>query len=144
VGEITAQILAKHYKTIEAFLEDKAYDILSINGLGENVQHSLVHYKPEIHVPRILQYMTIIPYEEIKGVLSGKVIVFTGTLLSMSRGEAKDKAKKMGAQVASSVGKNTDIVVCGADAGSKYTKARELGITIWSEDEWVKKLRDTE
>lgn len=139
IGEITAQILAKHYKTVEAFAEDAVYDILSINGIGENVQESLKHFKSEIHIARLLEKMTITPYVSVQGgTLSGKTIVFTGTLSQMSRGEAKDKAKKLGAQVASSVGKSTDIVVCGEDPGSKYDKAKELDITIWTEEDWIK------
>ena len=68
--------------------------------------------------------------------LASKTIVFTGTLEKMTRAEAKAKALSLGAKVAGSVSKNTDFVVMGADAGSKATKAKELGINILSEDEF--------
>jgi len=64
--------------------------------------------------------------------------VFTGTLERMTRDEAKATAERRGAKVASSVSKKTDYVIVGADAGSKATKARELGVATLSEDEWLK------
>ena len=68
--------------------------------------------------------------------VSGKTVVFTGTLETMSRAEAKVQAEKLGAKVAGSVSKKTDYVVAGADAGSKLTKARDLGVTVLSEADW--------
>ena len=69
--------------------------------------------------------------------VAGRTIVFTGTLESVTRGEAKAKAEFLGAKVAGSVSKKTDYVVAGADAGSKAKKARELGVTILSEQDWL-------
>jgi DNA ligase (NAD+) len=69
--------------------------------------------------------------------IAGKTVVFTGELTAMTRSEAKARAESLGAKVASSVSKKTDYVIIGADAGSKATKAKELGLTILSEDEWL-------
>jgi len=140
VGEITSQLLAKHYKTIDAFIKDDQHDITSINGIGESVKKSLAHFKSQIPMHDILAHMTIFPYEESVGSLSGKTIVFTGTLKTMSRGEAKEKAKKLGAQIGSSVSKGTDILVYGEKPGSKHKKAEELGVKLMTEEEWSNML----
>ena len=73
--------------------------------------------------------------------IAGKTVVFTGTLEKMARAEAKAQAQSLGAKVAGSVSKNTDYVVMGADAGSKATKAKELGVTILSEDEYLELIK---
>jgi DNA ligase (NAD+) len=69
--------------------------------------------------------------------ISGKTVVFTGTLERMTRAEAKARAENLGAKVSGSVSKKTDYVVAGPGAGSKAKKAAELGVTLLSEDEWL-------
>ena len=73
----------------------------------------------------------------LKTSISGKIIVFTGTLNQLSRAEAKAKAERMGAKVTSSVSKKTDYVIAGNDAGSKVQKANDYGVTILNENEWI-------
>lgn len=76
-------------------------------------------------------------YAVVDSTIAGKTVVFTGTLAKLTRSEAKAQAERLGAKVAGSVSKKTDYVVAGADAGSKLTKAQELGVAVLSEDEWI-------
>jgi len=115
-----------------------------LNGIGEVVADSLIEFFDEPHnqavVADLLSEIEILPYVRVATVASAvtdKTVVFTGTLEKMSRNEAKARAERAGAKVAGSVSKKTDYVIAGADAGSKLDKARELGVTVLSEDEWL-------
>ncbi len=91
-------------------------------------------------VDDLLAEVTVQPFTRevsAKSPLAGKTVVFTGTLERMTRSEAKAQAERLGAKVAGSVSKKTDYVIAGADAGSKLSKARELGVTVLTEDEWL-------
>ena len=84
--------------------------------------------------------LDILPYEAPKNQdspVAGKVLVFTGTLSKITRTEAKAKAESLGAKVTGSVSKKTDYVIAGEDAGSKLKKAKDLGVDVLSEDEWL-------
>ena len=83
-----------------------------------------------------LNIKDIVPPKTLDSAVSGKTVVFTGTLESMTRSEAKAKAESLGARVSGSVSRKTDYVIVGADAGSKAKKAAEFGVTVLSEEDW--------
>ncbi len=154
VGETTAKLLARAYGTYDAFaaaMEEAApmhgpawNELNAIEGVGEVVATSIVEFYKEPRnrdvIARLLLEVT--PQEaerpQVSGSpVAGKTVVFTGSLERMTRDEAKARAESLGAKVAGSVSKKTDIVVAGPGAGSKLDKARELGIQTMDEDEWL-------
>lgn len=152
VGIATARLIAQHYGKFTPFMEDmknkETADIISIDGIGAAMATDMVEFFQEPHnleiVNRLLQYVTIeefIDNAKTDTPLSGKTVVFTGTLQQMTRNEAKAKALSMGAKVSGSVSAKTDFVIMGTDAGSKARTAQELGISILSETEFLKLLQ---
>ncbi len=153
VGEVNARILARHYRTFEAWRkamealaagdERVREELEAIEGIGPTIAEALAEFFRE---PRNRQLVDELAGEiEIEPVeapaaatspLAGKTIVFTGELARMSRSEAKERAEALGAKVTSSVSGRTDFVVVGANPGSKLARARELGVRIVSEEEW--------
>jgi len=163
VGEGTGRDLASAFGTWEAFREavdrvaeegatgvdgkpTKAADeLLAIDGIGQTVVAALADFFSEDHnrraVDALLEQVTPEPF--VRDVADetpvlGKTVVFTGTLSRVSRNEAKAQAERFGAKVSGSVSKKTDYLVAGAEAGSKLTKARDLGVDVLTEDEWLK------
>jgi len=159
VGQATARLVASHYtdlSTLRAAMaacldeageidrEAEAYkDLINVETIGPAVVDELAAFFREDHNKTVLdeleQELTIQPFEhkDVTGSpIAGKTIVFTGTLERMSRGEAKARAKDLGAKVAGSVSAKTDIVVAGPGAGAKLKKAEELGLTVMTEDEF--------
>ncbi|MFA4995043.1 MAG: NAD-dependent DNA ligase LigA [Bdellovibrionales bacterium] len=154
VGEATAKLLARHYLKLSVWRQAMIaardsesaarHDLESIDQIGPLIAQDIVDFFEE---PRNLEVidalsssLTIEAYEKPSGasssVLEGKTVVFTGTLATMSRAEAKAKAESLGAKVAGSVSSRTDYVIIGADAGSKADKARALGVKVLDEAEW--------
>jgi DNA ligase (NAD+) len=155
VGETNAKLLARHYGAMEVLLkgvtaagkghESDAYQELNaIGGIGEVVADAIVEFFKERRnreaLDRLLDQVEVEEMESVAGnsPVSGKTVVFTGTLEKMTRDEAKAQAERLGAKVAGSVSKKTDYVVAGPGAGSKLKDAQKHGVTVLSEDDWVK------
>lgn len=155
VGEGNAKLLARHYVSVEAFREamiaagkghetEAWQDLDSIGGIGDIVAEAVVEFFAEKRnvkaLDDLLKEIEVQPAEQASkdSAVAGKTVVFTGTLTQMTREEAKAGAERLGAKVAGSVSKKTDYVVAGEEAGSKLTKAKELGVNVLTEAEWLK------
>lgn len=147
VGEETAYLLAKHYKTIDDLAAATAEDLMAIDGIGNIMAEALVQwFKDKTNsalITRLKSHLTIIadktPAKK-NSFFAGKTFVLTGSLSTMSRDEAKEAIRKLGGDVSSSVSSKTDAVIAGEEAGSKLDKARELGVKIIGEVEFAKLL----
>ena len=148
VGSATALLLAQNYGTFDTLMSDmvarETAKLVAIDGIGGEMGNDIVEFFNEEHniteINNLRKYVEIESYIDERrtdSVLSGKTVVFTGTLEKMTRAEAKALAQKCGAKVAGSVSAHTDYVVVGADAGSKAKKAAELGIATLSEAEFA-------
>ena len=147
VGEATARSLASNLLTLDALKVADETLLVEIEDVGPVVAHHIVTFFHQSHnqevMSRLLDAGVTWPAEQkiaSDSMLSGKIIVLTGTLEYMSRSEAKDKLLALGAKVSGSVSSKTDFVVTGRDAGSKLTKAEKLGITVVDEKtmmEWL-------
>ena len=158
VGEQTGRTLAKGYGTWDAFWtavqamaagdDAAAAEMNAMDQIGPTVIETLTRYFAESHnraaVERLVAQLTVLEAEKPKTdtAVAGKTIVFTGSLEKMTRDEAKAQAESLGAKVASSVSKKTDLVVAGPGAGSKLKTATDLGIQVMTEDEWLALVRD--
>lgn len=156
VDSRAAQALAERYGTLAAWKEAMVaavgaqpaagwHELVAIPDVGPVAAEELAGFFREERNRAIIDGLraagvTVVDAERPKAAsgspVAGKTVVFTGTLETMTRTEAKTRAESLGAKVAGSVSAKTDYVVCGADAGSKATKARELGVTILTEQEW--------
>ena len=146
VGEETALLLAQHFKTLDNLSRAKTETIDAIRGLGPIVAPAIVewfaHKENKALVSRLGKILKIFNPEfksNKKSLpLAGQTFVLTGTLLSMSRDEAKKKIRALGGDISSSVSKQTDYVVAGENPGSKYADAHRLGVRIVSEREFMR------
>ena len=162
VGQATARLLAINYRTLEAWRaamlsagkvaeeeeveapNDALADLLNIDQIGASVANDLIAFFADAQTREIVadleRELDIQPFEApvaSDSPVAGKTVVFTGTLTTMGRSEAKARAESLGAKVAGSVSRKTDYVVVGADAGTKAAKAEALGVTILSEEDWA-------
>lgn len=163
IGETNAKRLARHFASFAALAEagkaagiptekgDKGnaawQEINGVNGIGATVAEAIVDFFGEEHnldaVDALLAEVTVLDEERVGDVsspVSGKTVVFTGALERMSRDEAKAMAERLGAKVAGSVSKKTDLVVAGPGAGSKLKQATELGIEVIDENQWFERV----
>ena len=143
VGEATAQALAYRYPDIDDLLRATVEDLESIQDIGPTVSSNIVAFFSDVSnldlIKRLTEVGVVWPVKSItsSSILAGKTVVLTGTLESLSRQEAKDRLLAIGAKVSGSVSKNTDFVVAGPGAGSKLTKASELGVKTFDEQEFL-------
>ncbi len=152
VGQATARLLSRRYETLDRFLEamaeardrdSEAYrGLVDVDGIGRKVAEVIVEFFAEPHNGRAIgdlrDRVRVRDAEPVESgsEIAGKTVVFTGTLETVTRAEAKARAEALGAKVSGSVGAKTDYVVAGPGAGSKLKKAQELDVTVLSEAEW--------
>jgi len=147
VGETLSNLIAKEFLTIDAFINSSIdrERLFNIDGLGPKVINSIYDYmqkkKNQQTVLNLSKILKILNFKKPKShnLFSNKNVVFTGTLSILSREEAKYLAVQLGAKISSSVTSKTDFVIVGKNPGSKAKKAEEFGISILSEDDWIKK-----
>jgi len=154
IGRVTAKIIAHHYKTVEDWndamirLHDESLEefqnLLSIDSIGPTIATSLmVFFKEPSNRTLVNDLITLLDIRPMTSIeteaapLAGKTILFTGTLQSMTREDAKTQAEQLGAKVTNAISPKTHILVVGENPGSKLEKAKELNITILSENEWI-------
>lgn len=148
IGEETAVLIANHFGTLEKIKAASVDDLEAINGVGEKVARSLYDWfkqkKNKELLDELLRYVVILEPKKSRtkqGALVGKVLVFTGTLPTLDRDEAKEMARTAGAQVSNTVSKKTDYVVLGENAGSKSEQAKQLGVKTIDENEFLQLLK---
>ena len=148
VGEATAQNLAQYFSNLDAVMTAKEEELQDVPDIGPIVAHHIVSFFKEKHNKQIIKKLLKagVHWSDVAGAVSsdsevsGKTIVITGTLETMKRNELKDRLQELGAKVTGSVSKNTDYVVVGADPGSKYDKAKKLGVEILDENAIIKMI----
>ena len=145
VGERAAEILAERFRSMDALMKATFDELIEIPDIGEKTAQSVVQFFSQEENLRVIEKlrkagvrMEEERVEEKELPLAGKTFVFTGALSSMTREEASEIVKKLGGRVTSSVSRKTDYVVVGESPGSKYQKALQLGVTILSEEEFLK------
>ena len=145
VGFKTAKILSKYYGNIDNIIDSTYEELIKIKDIGEVIARSVYDYfKTNIDLINVLKEKGVntlyLGKVEENDNFMNKSFVLTGSLLSITRNEAKEKIENLGGNVNESVSKKTDVVIVGSDPGSKYNKALSLGITIWNEEEFLSKL----
>ncbi len=149
VGSVAARDLALRFDSMDSLMNASVDMLMDIQGIGPEIAQSIHDFfalrENQDVINRLFARGVRIAFFPRKakpeGILSSKTICFTGTLSSMSRAEAKEKAEALGARTVDSVSKKLDYLVVGEDPGSKVEKARSLSVTILNEDEFVRVIR---
>lgn len=154
VGAKAAKTIAMEFKTMDQLMEATKEDLTAINEIGEKMADSIVTFFEQEEVIELItelktygvnmEYTGPLPIavEESDSVFSGKTIVLTGKLEQLSRNEAKEQIELLGGKITGSVSKKTDLVIAGEEAGSKLTKAEQLGIEVWDEERLMAELKN--
>ncbi len=151
IGNKAAKLLSDRFRTLDAVAQAKAEDILSIEGFGDIMAQSVADYfsldktkeiVKEIHELGLNTVNLSAPAKTDNNIFAGKTFVITGTLSGYKRSEAAAIIEKFGGKVSGSVSKKTDYVLAGEEAGSKLTKAQQLGINIINEDDFERMQRE--
>ena len=148
VGAKTAKILASNYGTMDKLIEATEEDLTSINDIGSIIAKSIINYFSDINNKAIIEELKDLGLNmnylgqqiERNEEFNNKTFVLTGSLELFTRDEAEELIENLGGKTSSSVSKKTSAVIVGTSPGSKYTKAQELGIPIWTEQEFKDKL----
>lgn len=149
VGEVTSKILSRAFGNLDAIRSAPAWKLKQVDGIGDVMADEIVSFFADAHNARALDELlsqvrvceSVVDVAPVDSPIAGKKIVLTGTLTNYTRDAAREILERMGARVQGSVSAKTDIVLAGADAGSKLTRATELGITIWGEDDLEKLIK---
>ncbi|AIE58817.1 NAD-dependent DNA ligase LigA [Bacillus methanolicus] len=152
VGAKAAKTLAMEFGTMDRLASASREELTAINEIGEKMADSIVTFFEMEEVRELIQELKAsgvnmeykgpapVTRTESESFFSGKTIVLTGKLAQLTRNEAKERIEALGGNVAGSVSKKTDLVIAGEDAGSKLTKAEELGIEVWNEERLLEEL----
>ena len=152
VGEKAAKILSEQFETMDRLMEATEEQLTAIYEIGDKMADSIVTYFHQDEVKELITRLKDVgvnmtykgkkvQVEIGENPFAGKTIVLTGKLSQLTRNEAKAKIEELGGTVTGSVSKKTDLVIAGEDAGSKLTKAQELGIEVWDENRLVEQLQ---
>jgi len=152
VGAKAAKTLAQQFMTMEKLAQASKEVLISVNEIGDKMADSIVSFFEQEEAKELINELSTagvnmeykglrpVSIEESDSVFAGKTVVLTGKLEQLSRNDAKEKIEALGGNVAGSVSKKTHLVIAGEDAGSKLTKAQELGIEVWDEERLLVEL----
>ncbi|MCC5791802.1 MAG: NAD-dependent DNA ligase LigA [Legionellaceae bacterium] len=147
VGEVSARVLAENFHSIAALAAASQDQLTALPDIGPVVARHVQHFFAQSHNQEVIEQLLAaglhwpepqVPANRADNILNGKTVVLTGTLRHMSREEAKDALRALGAKVTGSVSAKTDYLIAGADAGSKLAKAEKLGVTLLDEEDLLR------